>query len=92
MMKPVMTLPTAQVTTLKFDEISLVLAILLTMTGLALQLYLPRHEMTVEERVKDSKLTETEARRQVRFYRRMAPTVTLIGVGLLGLALYDMAR
>ena len=91
-MKPLITLPTAQFTPLMFDEISLVLAILLTMAGLALHVYQPRHQMTVEERVKDSKLTEAEARRQVRFYRRMAPTVTLIGVGLLGLALYDMAR
>jgi hypothetical protein len=91
-MKPWMTLLSAHVATPLFDEISLVLAILLSMAGLALHLYQPRHQMTVEERVKDSKLTEAEARRQVRFYRLMAPAVTLIGVGLLVLALYDMAQ
>ena len=52
----------------------------------------PRHQMSVEERVKDSKMSEDEARRQVRFYRMCAPAVTLIGVMLLSLAIFDMSR
>ena len=74
------------------DEAGVAMAITLTMAGLGLQLYLPRHQMSVEERVKDSQMTEVEARRQMRFYRRCAPTVTLLGVALLSLAIYDWSR
>lgn len=77
---------------LLFDEAGMAVAIVLTMAGLALHLYLPRHQMSVEERVKDGNMTETEARRQMRFYRWCAPVVTLLGVALLALTLYDLAR
>lgn len=74
------------------DELGVTVSILLTVAGLALHLYLPRHRMAVEERVKDSKMTEAEARRQVRFYERCAPTVTLLGVALVALVVYDLSQ
>jgi hypothetical protein len=82
----------AQVSSPMFDELTVSGAILLTMAGLGLHLYQPRHQMSVEERVKDSKMSEDEARRQMRFYRMCAPAVTLIGVMLLSLAIFDMSQ
>lgn len=79
------------VTSRLLDEVGVIVAILLTMTGLALHWYQPRHQMSVEERVKDSHMTEDEARRQMKFYRWSAPTVTLLGVALLSLAIYDLS-
>ncbi|MCX6953284.1 MAG: hypothetical protein NTV51_14115 [Verrucomicrobia bacterium] len=75
-----------------FDELGVAGAILLTMAGLGLHVYRANHRMTVEERVKDSRMTEAEARRQMKFYALCAPVVSLLGVGLLALALYDMAQ
>jgi hypothetical protein len=73
------------------DEIGIAVAIMLTMVGVALHLYRPRHQMSVEERVKDAKMTEDEARRQMRFYAWCAPAVTSVGIVLLTLAIYDLA-
>jgi hypothetical protein len=74
------------------DEIGVVLAPVLMLVGLALHLYLPRHRMAVEERIKDNKMTPAEARRQMRFYAVCAPTVTLLGVALVILVAYDLAQ
>lgn len=74
------------------DEAGVFVAVLLTVTGLALQLYRPRHQMSVEERVKDSKMTEEEARRQMQFFARLVPMVSALGVLLLALAILDLAR
>ena len=82
----------AQMPSQRFDELGVALAVVLTLAGFALHLYLPRHQISVEERVKDSKMTEAEARWQMQFYRRCAPVVTLLGVGLLTLVIYDMAQ
>lgn len=73
------------------DEMGVGVAILLTLAGIALHLYRPKHLMSVEEQVKDSRITEDEARRQMRFLRLWAPLFTLIGVALLSLAIYDLA-
>jgi hypothetical protein len=37
-------------------------------------------------------MTEEEARRQIEFLRLWAPLVTLLGVALLALAIYDLMR
>jgi hypothetical protein len=74
------------------DELGLVGAVLLTIAGIALHLYRHGHRMSVEERVKDSRMTEEEARRQIEFLRLWAPLVTLLGVALLALAIYDLMR
>lgn len=82
----------AQMPSRLFDELGVAGAILLTMAGLGLHLYRANHRMTVEERVKDSRMTEAEARRQMKFYALWAPVVTVLGVVLLSLAIYDLAR
>lgn len=80
----------AQASTPLLDELSLLGAVLLTIAGIVLHLYRPGHRMSVEERVKDSRMTEDEARRQIEFLRLWAPLVTLLGVALLALAVYDL--
>ncbi len=82
----------AQASTPLLDELSVAAAVLLTIAGIALHLYRPGHRMSVEERVKDSRITEEEARRQIEFLRLWAPLVTLLGVAMLALAVYDLMR
>lgn len=82
--------PQAQLAASLLDEASVALAILLTLLGVMLHFYQPRHQMSVEERVKDNKMTEDEARRQIRFYKICAPCVTMLGVVFLAFAFYDM--
>lgn len=73
------------------DEVGIVAAVVLTITGMALHWHLPRHRMSMEERLKDGKMTEAEARRQVRFYSWCAPVATLLGVGVLVVVLLDLS-
>jgi hypothetical protein len=80
----------AQASSPLLDELSVGGAILLTIAGIALHLYRPGHRMSVEERVKDSRITEAEARRQIQFLRLWAPMVTVLGTALLCLAIYDL--
>jgi hypothetical protein len=95
---PIVTAPSftsvviAQTPTHFFDEAGIGAAILLTLTGMALHWHLPRHRMSMEERMKDGKLTEDEARRQIRFYAVCAPTATILGVVVLLAVLTDMVR
>jgi hypothetical protein len=74
-----------------FDETAVGAALLLAVAGMALRIYVPRLQIATEEHVKDGKLTPDEARRQVRFYEVSATVVTLLGVSVLGLVLFDMA-
>ena len=80
----------AQVTPRNFDEIGIGAAILLTLTGMILHWHLPRHRMSMEERMKDGKMTDEEARRQIRFYSWCAPIATVSGVVVLLAVLFDM--
>lgn len=80
----------AQVAERYFDEAGIIAAILLTVTGMILHWHLPRHRMETEERMKDGKLTEDEARRQIRFYGWCAPIATGAGVLVLLAVLFDM--
>jgi hypothetical protein len=82
----------AQGTSQLLDEMGVAVAILLTIAGIALHLYRPKHLMSVEERVKDSRMTEDEARRQMKFLQLWAPLVTMLGVLLLSIAIYDLAQ
>jgi len=74
-----------------FDEYGVGAAILLTLVGTALQLYLPRHRMAAEEAIKDGKLTHEEARRQFRFYQWIATIATVSSVLILLFVLLDLA-
>ncbi len=80
-----------QTGTAMVGELGVLGSILLTLIGLVLHLYRHRHQISMEERVKDSKLSEEEARRQIRFYRICAPSVTLIGVALLTVVIFEMS-
>ena len=80
----------AQATNRVFDEVGIGAAILLTLLGTALHWHLPRHRMSMEERMKDGKMTEDEARRQIRFYGWCAPIATVVGVVVLIAVLADM--
>ena len=73
-----------------FDEIGISAAIVLTVVGMVMHWHLPRHRMSMEERMKDGKLTEAEARRQLRFYSWCAPIATVIGVAVLVVVLLDL--
>ena len=75
-----------------FDEVGIGAAILLTLTGMAMHWHLPRHRMSMEERMKDGKMTEEEARHQLRFYMWCAPVATLLGVAVLVVVLFDLSR
>jgi Na+/melibiose symporter-like transporter len=81
----------AQVDLEIFNELGIAGAVVLTLIGLVLHTYQFRHRISMEERVKDSKLTEAEARRQIRFYQVLAPAVTMIGIALLALAIFDLS-
>jgi hypothetical protein len=80
----------AQLAASLLDEVGVGLAILLTLLGVVLHFYQPRHQMSVEERVKDNKMTEDEARRQIRFYKICAPSVSVLGVVFLAFAFYEI--
>ena len=82
----------AQSTARYFDEAGIGAAIILTITGMVLHWHLPRHRMSMEERMKDGQMTEEEARRQIRFYSWCAPIATVAGVLVLIAVLIDMTR
>jgi hypothetical protein len=64
----------------------------LAMAGPLLHAYLPRHQMLVDERVKNQVLTATEARRQVTFLRAATPIAILLGTLELVGMLCDLPR
>ena len=78
------------ISTKSFSEAGLAVALVLTLVGVALHWNQPRHRMSLEELVKDGKVTADEARRQILFYERFAPVATMLGILLLGVVLFDM--
>lgn len=77
---------------LVIDQVGLLVVVLITLAGVWLRLYLPRHRMSVEEQMKNNKLTETEARRQVKTLETCATAVTPLGLLLLVLVLWDISN
>lgn len=82
----------AQATSRMFDQMGLGAAILLTVVGTILHWRLPELRMSAEESVKDSKMTEEQARRQIRFYTRCATVATFVGVAVLLVVMFDLSR
>ncbi len=80
----------AFISTKSFSEAGLAAALVLTLVGVALHWNQPRHRMSLEERVKDGKVTPDEARRQILFYERFAPVATMLGILLLGVVLFEL--
>jgi hypothetical protein len=65
------------------QELGLGIAMFLTFLGMVLHWQTPRQRMAMEERMKDGKLTEMQARRRMRIFHWSAPAVTLTGIALL---------
>jgi hypothetical protein len=74
------------------DEAGLGAAALLTITGMVLHWQMPRHRMSMEERVKDGKITAEEAERRMRFRAICAPVATMLGVAVLVVELLNLGR
>lgn len=73
-----------------YSESFLVVGLVLTLAGMALQWNQSRHRMSLEERLKDGKVSGDQMRRRIIFYGRIAPVVTLLGSALLALFLFDL--
>ena len=73
-------------------EIGFGVAVVLTFSGMVLHWQLPRRRMEMEERMKDGKMTEEQARRHLQIWNWCAPIVTLVGVVLLLVALLKWNR
>ncbi len=65
------------------EEIGLGLAVALTFIGMALNWHLPRQRMSIEEQMKDGKMTEEEASRRIRLFAILAPLTSIFGIVLL---------
>ncbi len=77
---------------LMLDEVGLTVVVIITIVGILLRLYVPRHRMEVEEHMKNGKITEDEARRQIKFLETSTSVLTIVGLVLLVLVLIDMAE
>lgn len=82
----------AQAAPRMFDEMGVGAAILLTLLGTMLHWRLPGVRMSAEEHIKDNKMTEDQARRQLRFYKRCAMIATFLGVVVLIAVMFDLAQ
>ena len=65
------------------QELGLAIAMVLTFAGMVLHWQLPRHRISLEERIKDGELTESQARFRLQVFSWCAPAVTFVGIGLL---------
>jgi hypothetical protein len=65
-------------------------AAVLILLGTRFCWHAPRHRMSIEERAKDGKLTEEQARRKIRWMGWTGPAFVLLGVALLAYALMLM--
>lgn len=71
--------PRLALTNLQSVELGLALGALVTLAGVWLQWQLPRRRMSAEEALKDGKLSEVDANRQIRLHAVAAPTLTVCG-------------
>lgn len=65
------------------QELGLAIAMVLTFLGMVMHWHLPRQRMSMEEQIKDGKLTESQVRRRLKIYHCCAPVVTFLGIALL---------
>lgn len=66
-----------------FVDFSLVMAVVLTVMGVTLHLCQPRHRMSVEERIKERRISEVEGRWHLKLYSSLAPITSALGMLLL---------
>lgn len=76
----------AAISSLEWRELLAGLAVVITLAGTYLCWHSHRHRMSIEERAKDGKLTEDQARRKIWFMGWFAPTVAIGGCVLMALA------
>jgi hypothetical protein len=77
--------------TVGLQTASVVVAIMLTLSGVLLRWRLPAYEMDAEDAVKDGKLTGHQLERRVRWVRDGARMLTLAGLVLLVASLMVVA-
>jgi hypothetical protein len=71
------------------QEVGLIAAAMVTVLGMWLCWEAPRSRMTLEERVKDGRISSEEARRRISRNQWFGPLVTVIGIALLAVALLN---
>lgn len=64
------------------SEIGAAAGVLLTLVGVRLCWRAPRYRMSIEERAKDGKITEREARRKIAMLAWLGPAIALAGCAL----------
>lgn len=69
------------------QEAMIIVATVITLVGTRLSWGASRYRMSIEERAKDGKLTEDQARRRIRTMDVSGPMVIVLGVTLLVYAL-----
>jgi|SRR4051812_16535032 hypothetical protein len=74
------------------EELGFAIAGAMTGLGVLLQWQLPRQRMETEELIKDGKMTESEAKRRLRFFSICAPVATVAGIGMLIAVLMEFAE
>jgi hypothetical protein len=84
--------PAVQLAEWASAEVGFGVAVALTFSGMLLHWQLPNRQMTLEERMKDGKVTEEQARRALRIWRVCAPIVTGLGIALLLMAFLRWSR
>lgn len=73
-----------------FGDLSLIMAVILTVMGVTMHLCQPRHRMSVEERIKDRRISEYEGRWHLKLYGSFAPITS--GLGMILLVLVCLER
>ena len=69
------------------QELMILGAAIITLCGMWLCWGAPRHRMSIEERAKDGKMSEDQARWRIQTMEVIGPIVIITGVGLLAFAL-----
>lgn len=64
------------------SEIGAAAGVLITLVGVRLCWRAPRYRMSIEERAKDGKVTEQEARRKIAMLAWFGPVIALAGCAL----------
>ncbi len=71
------------------DLLASAFPLVVLLTGAMIYTFGPHYRIIVEERVKDQRMTETEARRSMQFVRWSAPTMTALGLILTALLIIN---
>ena len=69
------------------ERAMLAVAVILTLAGMYLNWNAPRLQMSIEERAKDGRISETSARRRIQMYLWSGPIVIVSGFAVALLAL-----